>query len=53
MIRLKRCSVVNGDHIGEAIQYLSLDREEWLGRKGKKLEVGSWKYEVKNFNYKI
>jgi len=28
---LENASEVNGDHIGEAIQYRSLDREGWLG----------------------
>ncbi len=28
---LEQCNQVNGNHIGEAIQYRSLDREGWLG----------------------
>jgi len=28
---LERAEEVNGNHIGEAIQYRSLDREGWLG----------------------
>ncbi len=29
---LENTEALNGNHIGEAIQYRSLDREGWLGR---------------------
>ncbi|WP_350291974.1 hypothetical protein [uncultured Croceitalea sp.] len=28
---LEKAIAINGDHISEAIQYRSLDREGWLG----------------------